>query len=60
MHPGQAEEEDLPCRCDEPMDPPLGADAASVGIGQWKRGINFGEFSDLTVKRNFSGKAPTE
>ncbi|KAK9785183.1 hypothetical protein WJX73_001207 [Symbiochloris irregularis] len=37
-------------RWDEPMAMPEGADAASVGIGQWRPGLSFGEFADLTVQ----------
>ncbi len=36
------------------MDLPAGTDASTVGIGQWKEGITFGEFSELTVRKNYS------
>lgn len=39
-------------RWDEPMDSPQGASSETVGIGQWCQGINFGEFSELTIKNN--------
>lgn len=34
------------------MDLPKGADPGFVGIGQWKQGINFGEFSELTIQQH--------
>lgn len=42
----------LCCRWDEAMDIPEGIDARDVGIGQWRQGISFGEFSELTVKKH--------
>jgi hypothetical protein len=36
------------------MDLPEGADAARVGVGQWRPGLNFGQFSELTI-RNYYG-----
>lgn len=31
------------------MDLPPGVDAGDVGIGQWKPGMSFGEFSEATA-----------
>ncbi len=31
------------------MDVPAGADASSVGVGQWVPGLTFGEFAERTV-----------
>lgn len=36
------------------MDLPQGADPLTVGIGQWKAGMNFGEFSEATAAKYYS------
>ena len=36
------------------MDIPEGAEASLVGIGQWREGITFGKFSELTVRKHHS------
>ena len=41
------------CSYDEPMDLPAGADAKTVGIGQWQENITFGQFSELTIKKYY-------
>ena len=47
-------------RWDQPMDIPAGAEAAKVGVGQWLPGLDFGQFSELTVKQYYSnGKGKT-
>lgn len=43
-------------RWDEPMELPEGAEAAEVGVGQYRPGLNFGQFSELTVKRYYHTK----
>lgn len=35
------------------MELPREADAAQVGVGQWRPGLNFGQFSELTLKRYY-------
>lgn len=51
------QEEVFLCRWDERMDAPAGAEPESIGIGQWKEGITFGEFTELTVKKYHSQAA---
>jgi hypothetical protein len=40
-------------RWDEPMDPPPGSDCNALGIGQWRRGMSFGEFSEATIAKYY-------
>ncbi|BDA45318.1 hypothetical protein COCOBI_07-1050 [Coccomyxa sp. Obi] len=40
-------------RWDEAMELPEGAQAAEVGVGQYRPGLNFGQFSELTVKQYY-------
>lgn len=35
------------------MNPPPGIDAQDAGIGQWKPGMSFGEFSEATMARYY-------
>ncbi|CAK0782425.1 hypothetical protein CVIRNUC_005681 [Coccomyxa viridis] len=41
-------------RWDQPMEIPSGAEAAKVGVGQWRPGLDFGQFSELTVQQYYS------
>ncbi len=43
------------------MELPEGVQAAEVGLGQYRPGLNFGQFSELTVKRCYhpNGRAVT-
>ena len=36
------------------MEIPSGAEAAKVGVGQWRPGLDFGQFSELTVQQYYS------
>ena len=40
-------------RWDEPMEPPAGSDPDAVGIGQWRPGMTFGEFSEATMAKYY-------
>lgn len=61
QHVMASEGADSNCRWDQPMDIPLGAEAAKVGVGQWRPGLDFGQFSELTVQQYYSnGKAETQ
>ena len=40
-------------RWDEPMEPPAGTDTETVGIGQWRAGMTFGEFSEATMAKYY-------
>lgn len=42
------------CRWDEAMGVPEGTNPGRIGIGQWRQGINFGEFSELTIQKYYS------
>ncbi len=35
------------------MELPEGVQAAEVGVGQYRPGLNFGQFSELTVKHYY-------
>eukprot|EP00887_Chlorella_sp_A99_P004815 scaffold4.g4815.t1 len=41
-------------RWDQAMALPEGADAAAAGVGQWRPGISFGEFSERTFQAYYS------
>ena len=60
-HVMAAEGADGTCRWDQPMDIPLGVEAAKVGVGQWRPGLDFGQFSELTVQQYYTnGKTDTQ
>ena len=35
------------------MDVPPGMPASEVGVGQWRPGLDFGQFSELTVQHYY-------
>ena len=39
------------------MNIPKDASADFVGIGKWREGVNFGEFSELTLKHNHAPRS---
>ena len=41
------------------MDVPVGLDPSKVGVGQWRPGLDFGQFSALTVKRYYRNGDPS-
>lgn len=45
-------------RWDELMALPEDADAARVGIGQWRPGMNFGEFAESTMQQYYMAHGP--
>ena len=54
QHAVNADGADSNRRWDQPMDIPSGAEATKVGVGQWQPGLDFGQFSELTVKQYYS------
>lgn len=47
------------CRWDQAMDVPPGIAASEVGVGQWRPGLDFGQFSELTVQHYYRNGEPT-
>jgi isopenicillin N synthase-like dioxygenase len=41
-------------RWDEPMEPPGGCSSSSIGVGQWKPGMTFGDFAEATIAHNYA------
>jgi len=35
------------------MEPPAGSDSDAIGIGQWRPGMSFGEFSEATMAKYY-------
>ncbi|CAL5228686.1 g11861 [Coccomyxa viridis] len=40
-------------RWDQPMDLPPGTASSQMGVGQWQPGLDFGQFSELTVQHYY-------
>ena len=37
------------------MEVPSGAAATEVGVGLWRPGMSFGQFSEVTIQKNYKG-----
>ena len=33
------------------MEPPEGSDSDAIGIGQWRPGMSFGDFTEATISK---------
>lgn len=44
-------------RWDEAMEIPAGADPSCAGVGQWRPGLTFGQFSERTVAGYYANSA---
>jgi len=40
------------------MDVPAGVASSKVGVGQWQPGLDFGQFSELTVQKYYRNGNP--